>query len=676
MPVPIKNTENSQSSVNAIQGRTSGIQFVDNTIKDPNGSQTPDDKSYSVWQNAWTTLVKIFRGNIFLKGHGNISINAGQEVHVTAHNKQETTTGGSAFYNKGERSQINGEVSEEEKKKIQEYHDHLDSITQKSQEAIKNTAAEKVACPNCAQIHLVDDKSDNWAIILKNIKKAISNIPYLKGPFAVLRTIINKVYVPLLGSKSNLSLNNGKGCGPGCEEGLKQGMSNKLQAGEAAVKAEMEKLSEKMNKLTASMKSNSSGAIIHAHGEHHIYGNPTGAPKTSPYIIPGAHHSLPTNLRVSDAFRNKLRVTTEGNCKVVVYQPPLSSPFGNLMMNIQNNLKITTGNAGMDLLSTGEIAIKGGSVHINGSQGEVSLTSKNLTTIGGGNVLIAADNKSGDTGVCIDSKYTFVRGAFNVNGDTAMLGGLTVDGALSVNYLNCPAMPAPSTMNGASDFVTHGANWIGVGVGLNSANLKKKTLEYALQPSLLMTPVGITDMFMEVYNLIRMAIPVEVKPTGIFKGVAITAGFGGGAGVCFGLIWNFTHNHTLAPGDHTHETAVPNGGYWEQLRGAGQARVAGNPAPTPAPTSGNYPRPAERVWGGGCGGGGLYSKVRNLKYNINSDDAFNGGNYVTTTVVRNADGSINPSPDLTYRYVNDNGTNAKIDSNTGTVTYPLTGINC
>jgi hypothetical protein len=341
------------------------------------------------------------------------------------------------------------------------------------------------------------------------------------------------------------------------------------------------------------------------------------------------------------------------------------------MMNIQNNLKITTGNAGMDLLSTGEIGIKGGSVHINGSQGEVSLTSKNLTTIGGGNVLIAADNKSGDTGVCIDSKHTYVRGAFNVNGDTAMLGGLTVDGALSVNYINCPAMPAPSTMNGSNDFVNHHANWLGTGVSLNAANLSKKTADYVLQPSLLMTPVGITDMFMEVYNLALMTIPIEIMPTGIFKGVS--AGFG--AGVCFGLVWNFTHNHTLAPSDHTHETPVPNGGYWKRAAGAGQARVAGNPSPSPAPTSGNYPRPAPRVWGGGCGGGGLYSKVRNLKYNINSDDAFNGGNYVTTTTVRNSDGSVYPPSDLTYRYVKDYGNNATIGT-TGTVSYPLTGINC
>lgn len=237
-------------------------------------------------------------------------------------------------------------------------------------------------------------------------------------------------------------------------------------------------------------------------------------------------------------------------------------------------------------------------------------------------------------------------------------------------------MAAPSTMNGPNDFVNHHANWLGTGLGLNAANLALKQLNYALQPSLLMTPVGITDVFMEAYNILAQAKTLEVIPTGIFKGVAVTAGFGGGAGVCFGLVWNFKHNHTQAPGDHTHETPVPNGGFWRKASGAGQARVAGNPAPTPAPTNGTFPRPGPRSWGGGCGGGGLFSKVRNLKYNINSDDAFNGGNYVTTTVVRNPDGSINPSPDLTYRYVKDNGTNAKIDPNTGTATYPLTGLNC
>lgn len=667
-------TKNSETYKDSIQGRESGIQFFFKTIKQK-GSKLLLDKSYLLIQNSFGTLIKLFQGNIALGGSGDVNINAGHNIHMSSQNIQITSNGKFGLYNKKGKIDINGKCSDEDSAKIKQYTDLLNQIDEAAHKAFESATAEKVVCTNCAQKHLADDKSDNWTIILDAIRKATENLPYFKGPFAVLRWLITKVYVPLLASISNLSLSNGKGCGPGCEQGLKDGMANKIKASEDAVKAEMEKLSEIMNKLTVDLSPNSTGAETFEYGKMIIVGDPAHSSRKSPYKTQG-YNSLPMNLRVADNLRNKLRVTTEGNCKKIAYLPPQQSPYGNLGITVANNFKLTAGVNGIDLLSTGEIALKGGSVHINGSEGEVSLTSNNLTTIGGGNVLIAADNKSGDTGVCIDSKHTYVRGAFNVNGDTAMLGGLTVDGALSVNYINCPSMAAPSTMNGAADFVTHHANWLGTSLALNAANFVKKKIEYTLQPSLLMTPVGITDVFMEAYNLIIQSTTLEVIPTGIFKGVAITAGFGGGAGVCFGLVWNFKHNHTVAPGDHTHETSVPNGGYWRKASGAGQARVAGNPAPTPAPVNGSYPRPGPRSMGGGCGGGGLYSKVRNLKYNINSDDAFNGGNYVTTTVVRNADGSINPTPDLTYRYVKDYGNNTKIDSTTGTVSYPLTGINC
>jgi len=670
MPKPIDYTKNKESQVHHTSGRYSGIQFVDNKQVDPNGSQSPKDKSFSYWGNSWNTFTKIFTGNIFSNAPGNISLNAGEEVHITAHNKQETTSGGSAVYNKGETVHNHGEMTDEDKAKMKEYQGYLDQITQKAQDAIKNTAAEKVTCPNCAQMHLIDDKSDQWVIILDYIRRIVDNFPYLTFPFAVLRTLIMKVYVPLLGQKTNLGLNGGEGCGPGCKSGEKDGMSLKMQAGEKAVKDEMEKLSDKMNKLTIAMKNSSATAKVHKDSEIHIYGDPTaGPPKTKPYVTPGPHHSLPMNLRVSDSWRNKLRVSTEGNCKVVVYQPPLHSPFGNLMMQVQNNLKITTGNAGMDLMSTGEIAVKGGSVHVNASEGELSITSKNLTTIGGGNVLIAADNKSGDTGVCIDAKHTYVRGAFNVNGDAAVLGALTLDGPLSVPYINCPTMAAPTTLNGSSKYANHHANWEEFGAALNALNFETDLItKFLFQPSLLLTGSGLTEIIMEAYNLIMMAIFIEILPTGIFIG----AGVGLGACAVAGLVWNFTHNHTQAPQDHTHEVAVPKGGSWKTLAGAGQQRAAGNPAPTVAPTSGTWPSPGPRALGGGCGGGGLFKKARNQNYGIDSEDAFNGGNYVNTTVVRNPDGSIYPPPDLTYRVVNDTGPAPKIDPVTGKVIIPDT----
>jgi hypothetical protein len=657
MAQTIRNTKDTQEQTTSINTRGTGFVFVDKLTKDPNGSQLPNDKSYSLWQNAWKSLVKMFQGNVAINAPHDILLNAGNEIHFTAHNKQETTTGGSAYYNKGQKVEIHGENNQEEDDRITKYHEHLDQINQASMDAIKNTPSEKVACPNCAQQHLVDDKSDNWAIIFDAIQSYTDMIPFLKLPLAAIEWLVMKIYVGLLGIVSNLSLSGGKGCGPGCQGGLKDGLAQKMAAGETATKNKMDELADQMNEITKNMGPDSSVVQPFKHGLTVVVGDPKHMSNKSPYIThDNIHHNYPMNIRPSNTHKNKLQVTTEGNCKVVTYHPPQPSPFGTLSLSVNSQFKLVTGNCGIDVLTVGEIAIKGGSVHINGSQGEASLTSSNLTTIGGGNVLISADNKSGDTGVCIDAKSTYVRGAFNVNGDTALLGSLTIDGNLNVNYLNCPTMKAPSTQASTDSYSTHHANWLGTSLALNSTNFALKTANFAFEPSLLMLPVGILTIALEIINLILIAIPIELMTTGIFLGVC--AGFGGG--VCSGLVWNFPHNHTRGPEEHEHEVPVPRGGYWKKSEGAGQMRATGNPSPTPVSTNTTYPCPAPRTWGGGCGGGGLYSRVRNQKYGINSDDAFNGGNYVTTTVNRNPDGSIYPPPDLTYRVVNDIG-NSTID---------------
>jgi hypothetical protein len=96
-----------------------------------------------------------------------------------------------------------------------------------------------------------------------------------------------------------------------------------------------------------------------------------------------------------------------------------------------------------------------------------------------------------------------------------------------------------------------------------------------------------------------------------------------------------------------------------------------------APANTTFPRPGPSSWGGGCGGGGLYSKVRNQKYGINSDDAFDGGNFVTTTAKRNPDGSLTTPIDLTYRIVTDLGDGVTITPDGNVTTVPATtGVNC
>jgi hypothetical protein len=658
------NTDKAKTASHIVGTEGSGFIFVDRIIKDPNGGM-PDDKSYSIWQNAYKTFTKIIKGNWIANATEDVIINAGNDVYISCHNKQETTTGGSAHYNKGTKVQIHGEMSQKDNDLVSKHNQLLQQVNTKAKEAIQNAEPEMVRCSNCAQKRLVDDKSDNWTTILNAIQRVVNNIPFLRGPFSAIKWLISKIYAVIPGEKTNLGLNNGKGCGPGCENGMRKGLANKFAAGEAAIKTEMDNISKEMDALAVQLSPMSDHADVKKDNYAIIVGDPKNVAKDAPYIKHDKiHHEYPLNLRPS-TLPNALRSTTEGAAPKVTHHPPVPSTYGNFLISVANNFKINAGASGVDILSIGEIAIKGGSVHINGSQGEVSLTSSNVTTIGGGNVVISANNKSGDTGVFVDSKHTFVRGAFNVSGDTALLGSLTVDGAVNAPHLICPSMAAPTTQGSADSFSSNAAAWWPLAAPLKAANIALKTLNYGFEPSKLMTPVGLMDMAVEFIAQLRVLAPVDGVTGQAFGWAFVPIPFVGVVPcpvICspfsvpfVGGVFNFPHVHDTTVGSHRHEVDVPAGSYYKRLAGAGAHRTAGNPAPTMAPINTTFPRPGPASWGGGCGGGGLYSKVRNQKYGINSDDAFNGGNFVTTTAVRNPDGSLYPPIDLTHRIVNDIG---------------------
>ena len=672
MPKFIETTQNQETITHSINARYSGMQFVDSKVKNPNGSQTPDDKSFTIWQNSWGSFIRQQAGNIVGRALGNISLDAGNEAHISAHNKQEVISDMAASYVKGTVVNNHGVNTNDQKALIQEYKDHMNAIAQKSIDTIKSTPAEKTQCPNCAQQHLIDDKSDAWSVILRTVRDYIGNIPYYDLPFGIISWLIQNIYCALLGVKTNNALAKNNSCGPGCKDGMRDGMANKLKAGADAASTELAQRSDDLKRIEQLLGDTSVKVEPHVHGYMGVYGNPT-VPKHNPYITMDSHHSIPTNLRVSDVLRNKLYFTTEGNPKQVVYQPPPHIPFGNLTFNVENKFSLTTGNAGADILSTGEVNIRAGSVHINGSQGEVSLTSGNLTTIGGKMVYISADDGSGDSGVCIDSKYTLARGSFNVNGDAAFNGHVTIDGGLTCTDFTYPTMGVPTDLASASKWSSEGAVWGECGAALNISNFAKDSILKYLIGGLLETEAGLTSITMESYNLICMSLGIEILPTGIFAGLTVAFG----AGVCAGYIWNYTHNQTLAGHDHDHEYDAPAGNMYVTHEGVGGQRTAGNPSPTPAPVASQYPRPGPKAYHGGCGGGGLFKKIRNQNYGIDSEDAFNGTNTVQTTGKKNPDGSIYPSPIPTWTLNNlPPGTN--IDKNTGyVVTSPnLSGIDC
>ena len=245
-------------------------------------------------------------------------------------------------------------------------------------------------------------------------------------------------------------------------------------------------------------------------------------------------------------------------------------------------------------------------------------------------------------------------------------------------------MAAPTTQGSADSFSSNAAAWWPLAAPLKAANIALKTLNYGFEPSKLMTPVGLMDMAVEFIAQLRVLAPVDGVTGQAFGWAFVPIPFVGVVPcpvICspfsvpfVGGVFNFPHVHDTTVGSHRHEVDVPAGSYYKRLAGAGSHRTAGNPSPTMAPINTTFPRPGPASWGGGCGGGGLYSKVRNQKYGINSDDAYDGGNFVTTTAVRNPDGSLIPPIDLTHRVVNDIGSGSTIDKSGNVTLAPaLTG---
>jgi hypothetical protein len=203
-------TKNSETYKDGIQGRESGIQFFFKTIK-AKGSKVLIDKSYLLIQNSWQSLIKLFQGNIAVGAPNDININAGNNIHMSAQNVQITSSGKLSLHNKKGKVDIQGEFSDKDSENVKKYHDYLKNINNSVRNKIKNAQPEQTVCSNCAQQHLVDDKSDNWATIFEAIERVINILPFLRGPFDAIRWFMNHIYVATPGVKSNLGLNQGKG---------------------------------------------------------------------------------------------------------------------------------------------------------------------------------------------------------------------------------------------------------------------------------------------------------------------------------------------------------------------------------------------------------------------------------------------------------------------------------
>jgi hypothetical protein len=617
-----------------------GIKFRKQVSKDGDSRAAKND-SFVLIQDWWGSLIRFWHNHIILRTPGDYTVNVGS-------NRYESVKGDDQKIVAGDRRRI----TKGDEKKATRFNQkelnaakELEKINRKVQDARVEAAANnkiKTACPVCGQAHLVDRMSDNLTSISNTIEKYLGLvIPFKCFPFDIVPLLLGALVAPFLTVVKNIGLR-GKECGsPGCKKGQVEvpNLKKADKAGADAIKAEKENISKYSRQL------GSGGSKTEAYKTDLMIKVGLVKNEANPYKEVG-HHTFPLRFVPAEKKPDVLVYDSKGSTKRILFLPPQRTQ-GSLMWDVANNFTVNAGSPGIDFQTSGQLTADTGSFSLKAGAGEAYIGSNNVTTVKGKNVIIDANDQSGDAGVLISSPHTMVQGSFNVRGDAAFKGHLTTDGPISVPHLIVPSMRTESTNSATSKFTTEGANWIGSAVALKAANLAKDLVFRYAFSGYITSGAGIVALATEIFDLARTAATLEPIPTGIYFGGCANAA---GPGVSFGVIWNFQHNHTRAGEDHTHTVTSPKASYWNTRRGWGGERQAGNHIPTPNAAFGDSLSPGPKSKSGGaCGGGALWIKNRNQNYG-QFGDPFRGGNFVPVPINRDPDGTIKPPPQLSYIY--------------------------
>ncbi len=626
------------------------IELNTDITKDPSGSSVPSNNSFINIKDYWQSLIQLISGNIIISAVSNLSLYAAKHMNISVKGTQQTVIAGDKIeYVQGDVKTHHGKQGEEQKKAAKDLDDANMAVQQRRIQAIQNAQGQKVPCPVCSTVHLVDRNPGR--LVDKIFSWLYKNIPFFCFPLDIVQKVLKAIIAPLgLSPVQNIALTGGKGCGsPGCMDGQIESPLAGLKAADAETDAAMKENTEKVN--SASIKLGAGGGKLFGPYKTDVLFK-TGLKKnTVPAYTKKGHHVIAfalTNNKAENALGSaNLALDSTGSCKRVIYCEPTRTQ-GNMFFDIANNFTINAGTPGINLQTGGRVRIDAGDMLMTANEGEAVFGSGNLTTIKGKNIVLAAQDFSGESGVSIESSQTMVTGGFSVKGNAAIKGHLTTDGSLSVPHLICPSMRTEGTSNASSKFVTEGANYYPLNLTLKTSNFLKDLLFRYIMTGYMMSLQGLVALTMEVYDLAMSSGLFDTSAlgtTGLGIGTAFTA-FGPAPVVCFppfGFLLNLKHNHTRCGNDHSHTHTSPLASYWNTREAWGSERQGAAPIPTVPPPYGDSPSPGPKSKPGACGGGGLYVKARNENYNLNLDNPYFFNNqinsYLPIPIKRSPDGN-------------------------------------
>jgi hypothetical protein len=629
-----------------------------------NGPNGPNDKSVGTITNGYNVIDFFKNGIRFITGgilfnSTSVEIRSQGGVKILSNGDYVVkTVNGDTIIQKGE-------VSDKQIQALKKIQAIYDKAEKEKKNAINSTKGDMIPCDSCAQQQLVNKMSGFTTRAMKLLRR-LGILPYTGYAVDVVEFIINTFIAPILSVTTAQGLSGESTCGnKGCKNGMIESPQKKLEAGNKAAEkilndsvesGEMAKLEE-----AAGVKENEVNVIT---GDAtYNFGNPVSSSE-SPYIKCGIKNDTGNaKFKKGKSLPQTLWPTGEGTIPNVINLNPMAQK-GFVTVNIASKLLLKTGNAGMEILTSGHAHIAGGSITLVASEGELCLASQNLTTLKGKAVVIDADDRSGSGGLVLKSKDTKVKGALNVEGNLACMGGITIDGDMAASHFVGRSMRMQTTESGSTKTIGNAANWVGTCQTMTVADQIMQRLQHFIMPGAMLSVGNVYKATYETFDAIWQSTIMEVAPTGIYAGLCLNAA---GPGISWGIlpkggIWNYKHNHNLTNQPHTHDYSIYKGDMYDTLEDWGGARPSPSNIPTPATESCMGTKPGPKSLGGACGGGGggfgyndpnsRASKARrnrNARFGIFGDDAYGQYDFVNTTPVSGGnfgydeDGNITPS---------------------------------
>lgn len=518
---------------------------------------------------------------------------------------------------------IAGEQNNEQYEAAKKLAEITSQVQKEKLEQIKSTArsGEKVPCPLCSTSYAVDRATSFAKRAFKLIRRFLP--PYFSYAIDVFQFLLGLILVPFTSIVPGHVLGD---CGnPDCEKGQIPSPQKPIQD---ANKEAAEKLASKQDEVFDAEKKLGNGGSCSVVASKDVVISAGMVINDAPCYTKTVKKSVPIATQTKGSDGKGATTCQRFKSAVidnVVYCAPTNLP-GNILLRGGNSVQIVAGAAGIELNTKGRLKIDCGSIEILSSDGEMVFGSRNHTTIKGKVVTIAADDRTNEGGVEIQAPNTVCKG-LSITGNAGIVGGLRLDGELSVPFLNTVGQRTQSDQGSSPDQRIPFTTWATGAAQTNDLlNNVRTVLTHYLMPGAMLNLTNIVKAVMQVYNTIYINTVIEPIPTGLYLGFCCNAA---GPGVSWGWVWNWHHNQLEDPKPHHHDYTQPKGNYYDDIQGVRNSAVEPGPVPTKARSNGQGPDGGPKTLAG-CGGfGGWGGGSGGKRFNYNKMNSFGIGDKVT-----------------------------------------------